>query len=237
MEIIDIHSHVLPKIDDGPTDWDTCLEMLRRSAECGVSKIIATPHYYPWEQRCIIREIEALCHKAEKKLRSKYGISMDIYPGNEVYYSVDVINHLKKGEILTLAGSRYVLVEFEPKVSYQVMCRAVSDFQNSGYIPVFAHVERYRCLHNWQKMQELRQKGVLFQMNTSAFRRGIFHSDSRWARRCLRNGDIDFLASDMHDLQRRSPMAKERLNWVKKKLSPTYQKELLHDNAQKILGE
>lgn len=234
---IDIHTHVLPGIDDGAKDWDTCLKMLLKSAECGVEKIIATPHYLAWEPQSNPKEIEILCREAEKKLQSEYGISIDIYPGNEIYYSMDVINHLKEGKVLTLAGSRYVLVEFEPKTSYGMLFRAARDFQNAGFVPIFAHVERYECLYKWERVQELKQMGVLFQMNVSAFQGGVFDSNIRWSKRCLLNGDIDFLASDMHDLQRRLPFSEDMLGWVQKKLNATYQKEVLCDNARKILGE
>lgn len=235
--MIDIHTHVLPGIDDGAKDWDTCLKMLVKSAECGVQKIIATPHYLPWAPQVSPEEIRRLCGEAEKKLQSKYGISIDIYPGNEIYYSVDVLMHLKEGKVLTLADSKYVLVEFEPMISYQVLCRVARDFQNAGYVPVFAHVERYGCLYNREKLRELRQMGVLFQMNVGAFQGGLFDAESCWAKKCLRDGDIDFLASDMHDLQSRVPLSKDRLIWARKRLNVTYRKALLRENAREILGE
>lgn len=232
---IDIHAHVLPGIDDGAKDWDTCLEMLSRSAACGVKKVIATPHYLPWKQRSTPREIESLCLQAEKKLLQKHGITMDIYCGNEIYYNMDAIQNLRDGKILTLAGSKYILVEFEPRTSYQVFCRAVKEFRDAGYIPIIAHMERYECLRQAAKMQELRDMGALFQMNVEAFQGGVFDSDSRWSKRCLVEEQVDFLASDMHGLRRRTPMTEEELQWVHKKLKPKYQKELLYGNAQRIL--
>lgn len=66
--VIDIHTHILPGIDDGAKDWDTCLEMLLKSAENGVKKVIATPHYLPWKQKSSSKEIESLCMQAKKKL-------------------------------------------------------------------------------------------------------------------------------------------------------------------------
>lgn len=232
---IDIHTHVLPGIDDGAKDWDTCLEMLARSAACGVKKVIATPHYAPWMQKSSTKEIEALCLQAEKKLLEKHGISMDIYCGNEIYYSMDAIQNLREGKILTLAGSKYILVEFESRTSYQVFCRAVKEFRDAGYIPIIAHMERYECLRQASKMQELKDMGALFQMNVEAFQGGLFDRDSRWSKRCLMEEQVDFLASDMHGLHKRTPIAEEELQWVQKKLNPKYQKELLYGNPQRIL--
>lgn len=232
---IDIHTHILPGVDDGAKDWETCLNMLQKSAECGVQKVIATPHYFPWKQKSTPMEIEALCREAQKKLLKKHGITMDIYPGNEIYYSTDAIQDLKEGKMLTLAGSRYILVEFDPRSSYQVFCRAVKEFRDAGYIPIVAHMERYECMSQASKMQELKDMGALFQMNVEAFQGGFFDSDSRWSKKCLLEEQVDFLASDMHGLHRRTPIAEEELLWIRKKLNPKYQKVLLYENAQAIL--
>ena len=233
--VIDIHTHILPGIDDGAKDWDTCLEMLLKSAENGVKKVIATPHYLPWKQKSSSKEIESLCMQAKKKLLEKHGIAMDIYSGNEIYYNMDAIQNLKEGKILTLAGSKYILVEFEPRTSYQVFCRAIKEFRDAGYIPIIAHIERYDCLRQTTKILELRDLGALFQMNVEAFQGGVFDSDSRWSKKCLMAEQVDFLASDMHGLRRRTPITEEKLQWVQKRLKPKYQRELLYANAQRIL--
>ncbi len=234
---IDIHTHILPGIDDGAGDWEECLEMLVRSAECGVSAVIATPHYIPWEDCTDARHLVELCRKAMEKLYEKHGISMDIYPGHEIYYSLEVIDKLKSGEALTLAGSRYVLVEFEPTVSYQLVYKAVKDFQDAHYIPILAHVERYQCLRKTGRLKELKALGALFQMNIRTVQRGFFDANTRWAKKSLRQGMIDFLASDMHNMTNRPPMTVENLTWVQKKLKTTYQRRLLCYNGRDILPD
>lgn len=231
---VDIHTHVLPGIDDGARDWDTCLEMLAKSAKCGVGQIIATPHYLPWREGAGAETIRQLCREAEEKLQTKYGISMDIYPGNEIYYSLEVVERLKQGEILTLADSRYVLVEFGVDSSYQNICRAVKEFRDAGYIPILAHVERYSSLHQMDRMEDIKQMGAMLQMNVEAFQNGWFDSESRWAKKCLSNHMIDFLASDMHSLRRRPPMSKEQFEWIRKKLDSKYQRAILYQNSRKI---
>lgn len=231
---VDIHTHVLPGIDDGARDWDTCLQMLVKSAEFGVNRIIATPHYLPWHQNIKPEEICRLCHEAEEQIQRKHGICMDIYPGNEIYYSLEVVERLKQGDVLTLAGSRYVLVEFSVSCSYQTICRAVKEFRDAGYIPIIAHVERYSCMRELSQLQDIKQMGAMLQMNIEAFQNGWFDSQSRWAKKCLSNKMIDFLASDMHSLRRRPPMSKEQIEWVQNKLDFTYRKAILYKNAEKI---
>lgn len=235
--IIDIHTHVLPGIDDGAKDWDVCMRMLAKSAECGVGQIIATPHYLPWKKGKPADEIRRLCRNAKEDLRRKYGINMDIYPGHEIYYGIDVVQDLKKGKILTLAGSRYVLVEFGTKATYREISRAVRDFRNEGYIPILAHVERYDNLHDLETLRTLKAEGALLQMNVEAFQGSIFNAQSKWAKRCIRDGVIDFLGSDMHDLKARSPITEEKLKWIQAKLKPEYQEKILFKNSRKILAD
>jgi len=131
MKKIDIHTHVLPNVDDGAKDWDMCLEMLKQSAENGVEAVIATPHYIPWRSNASSDELRELCQKVKEKLFKKTGIAMDIYAGHEIYYSVGVIDRLKAGAILTLAGSRHVLVEFRTSVAYHIMSQAVQEFRQA----------------------------------------------------------------------------------------------------------
>ena len=232
---MDIHSHVLPGVDDGARDWDMCLEMLKKSAQSGVNALIATPHYVPFRPGVPAEKIKELCQEAKEKLYTNMGITMDIYAGHEIYYSVGAIDRLKKGEALTLADGRCILVEFEPNVSYAVVSRAVKEFRAEGYVPVLAHVERYFCLQRKGRMEELEEAGALFQMNVGAFQGGVLDRESRWAKKLLLNGSIDFLASDMHNLEGRPPIAEEQLDWIQNKLSPEYQKRLLGDNAKHLL--
>ena len=233
---IDIHAHVLPGVDHGAKDWDISLKMLAKSARCGVKTVIATPHYLPWKKGVTTERICELCEEAERRLKNEYGISMKIYPGHEIYYSTETIEILKAGKALTLAGSRYVLVEFNPEVSYQTLCKAARDLRYNRYIPIFAHVERYQCLNN-ERLSELKDMGALLQMNVGSFQGGLFERESHKTKKWLKEGIIDFLASDMHDMVERPPMSEERLQWIQKKLNSKYQDKLLYGNAQKILAE
>jgi len=234
MDIIDIHTHVLPGIDDGALDPDMCMQMLAKSAECGVRKIIATPHYLPWKKNAGAEKIQALCREVQEKFHENSGISMDIYPGNEIYYHVDMLDSLKKGKVLTLAGSRYVLTEFSTEASGGVMQKAVQNLREAGYIPVIAHVERCRSLRKPDMPEKLQELGALFQMNAEVLELGMFSETGRWAKKMLQEGRIHFLASDMHNLKNRPPLSTEALKWAEKRLSQDYIRELLWSNGNKI---
>lgn len=211
--------------------------MLIKSAHCGVKAVIATPHYWPWAKGVTADVICKRCKEAEERLQNEYGITMDIFPGNEIYYSSETVDALKAGKALTLGGSRYVLVEFEPEVSYQLLCRAARDLCFNGYIPIFAHVERYQALNRVDKLIELREMGAYLQVNISSLQGGLLDLGSNKVKRWLKIGLIDFVASDMHDLDTRSPMSSKSIEWIKNKLSSQYQDKLLFGNAKGILPE
>ena len=234
---IDIHAHVLPGVDDGAKDWKMCLEMLAQSAACGIERVIATPHFLPWRKNVHPDTIRELCEKAKEKLEKEKGIAIDIYPGNEIYYSIGVSERIKKGEALTLADSQYVLLEFKTSASYQELCRAVREMRDNGYVPIIAHMERYQCLGQAERINELKEMGALFQMNLDSLQGGIFSSRAGKSKKLISHGVIDFLATDMHDLETRTPMRKEDLAWIQKKIDFTYREELLGGKAQQIFAE
>lgn len=233
--MIDIHTHVLPGVDDGPKDWETSLSMLADCAKLGVKKVIATPHYYPWQENVAAEEIKKLCKQAETKLREEFGLEMEVLAGHEIYYCVDVTKALKRGEVLTLADSKYVLVEFGIDEPFSVICRAVREFVDQGYIPIVAHVERYENLYQESNLDELKEYGALLQANIGALKDSFFDKRSRWLKKHFNKKKIDFIASDMHNLSGRPPYTEERLQRLRKLAEPKYIDKLLYQNGEKII--
>ena len=233
--MIDVHTHVLPGIDDGAKDWDICLKMLLLSVNSGIRVVIATPHHTPWARGASPTEIINLCKEAERKLLQEYKVEMRILPGNEIYYSTGTLEALKAGTAMTLAESQYVLIEFEDQASFSTVYRAVRELRDGGYIPILAHIERYQCMYKEENMSRLKKGGALFQMNVEALRGGIFDRRSRWAKRCIQKGLIDFVASDMHNLTTRAPFQQRDLEWLCNKIQPENHEDLLHENGEKIL--
>ena len=243
--ITDIHTHVLPGIDDCAPDWNICRQMLIQSYKSGVDSIIATPHYLPWEKNASAARIRRLCQRVQEQIREEKGIAINIYPGQEIYYHGDIVESLKTGKALTLADSRYVLVEFSSGESYSTIKRAIHHLREAGYIPIIAHVERYQSIRKPDGKQESRSAGLkelydlgaLFQMNTEVLQLGTFHQTGRWARKALEQKQIHFLASDMHNLKTRPPITKEQLCWIRKHLDRDYQNSILYGNAVEIVGQ
>lgn len=235
IEICDIHSHVLPEIDDGAKNWNMSLDMIFESWNHGVRKVIATPHFIPWKVTTAPRQIEQLCLELQKRVYRELGFDMKIYPGQEIYYHYDIIEHLKHGDIQTMAGSRYVLVEFDEEAAYKNIVLGVRSLRKARYRPVLAHVERYSCLRERGRLEELSNAGALLQMNSISLTGGIFDRDCSWCKKMLLKHRIDYIASDMHNLSNRPPISIHALSWMQKKLNEEYCSAVLSQNGNFLL--
>ncbi len=236
MNICDIHSHLLPGIDDGSDSWDTTMKMIRISWKSGVRKIIATPHNLPWEKKHNTSKVAELCREAERRARDDLQMPMKIYPGQEIFFHRDTIHDLDEGNALTLGQSNYVLVEFPENVPYEELKYGVVQLTRQGYQPILAHFERFPCLRKSGRVDEIRELGIRIQSNIHAMRNfGRFSADRRWLKSQYKNHKIDFIASDMHNLSSRRPIEPEDLEWYQKNLPELYVNKLFWKNAQAVL--
>lgn len=209
--VIDIHAHILPGIDDGAANWEESRKMLEMAYNQGIHTIIATPHFSRKQSFNQLQELTGKLNEEAKKIYPDF----QIYLGQEILYFDSLVDYLKEGKALTLANSRYILVEFMPNVRYHNLYQWVRKILMAGYLPVIAHVERYHTLRKENRLQELAAIGCYLQMNYRSLEGGFFDSNTRWCRRCVLNGDIHFLGTDMHHSSYRTPVIKKSLNWLK----------------------
>lgn len=235
MHICDIHSHILPGIDDGSPDWETTMTMLKDAWRAGVREIIATPHYLPWQKHPIAQKVPDLCREAEQRAARDLGIEMKIFPGEELYYHRELPEALEEGKALTLAGSRSILVEFPETAAWSDLQFAAGQLGRSGYQMILAHFERYRSLRTSGRVEELLAMGVRIQSNIGEMNGGFWNSTRRWLIRQYRAERIHFVASDMHNLSTRPPMKASSLVWFEKNLTESYRNKIFRDNAWNII--
>lgn len=166
--------------------------------------------------------------------------TIGILPGNEVLYFDSMVERLDRGEILTLGNSRYVLVEFYPRESYQTYVRAVRSLVYAGYTPIIAHAERFKALHE-NGLREVRKLGALVQVSTEPLSRkglsGMLDQEASFIRKALKNQEADFVGTDMHRMSRRPPVARDAEAYIRKHCSPSYAADLLSRNADMILQD
>ena len=236
-EIWDIHTHCLPGIDDGARDWDMTMQMLQVSREAGVRVVIATPHYLPWRDPLPAGTVEGLCAEAMDRSSRELGIDIRILPGQELYYHDALIEDLRTGRALTLAGSRYVLVEFSERAVWTELETGLIRLCRSGFRPVLAHVERYECLWRGDRLRELISRGVLLQSNAQEVEGGFLNRMTRRVAGACRRGEIDFVASDMHNMDSRPPLSDRQLRWFRKNTDAAYFRQLFGDGIRERLAD
>ena len=174
--------------------------------------------------------------EAVKKYKSAPAHRFSIRMGSqETYYKEELLRDLENGRALPLNGSRYVLVEFDPSVPYQNLYRGIRQLLSAGYVPIVAHMERYRCLREERNLQDLRRSGCLLQMNYDSLNGSIFQAETRWCRNQVKKGYIHLMGTDMHRIDWREPKIQEALKWLENHLDEEMLRRLLRTNAIKVL--
>ena len=232
---IDLHSHVLPALDDGAKDFSKTREMLQMAYEEGIREIIATPHFFASRKSASVEEIKENI-RSVKEAMEDWGFSIELYSGNEIYYRSEVAELLEEGKICTLADSRYVLVEFEPTTDYSYLRDGILKLDSYGYIPILAHAERYECL--WEKkerLQRVKDHGGLIQVNASSFHGGMFDEMAKRAKYIMKNDLLDFVGTDAHSTGKRSPKMKETASHLYKKLGEKKAEQILLKNPKAVI--
>lgn len=234
--MVDIHSHILPGIDDGAKSLEQSKEMLRMAWEQGISEIIATPHYMPGRHNATpIQVREATTNLQQWALEQ--GMPLTIYSGNEIYYHGEVLELLERGEVLTLADSDCVLVEFSPADDFRYIRNGLMSIQSVGFIPVLAHVERYAdiCEKKLDRIQELHDMGVLIQVNAGTLLGRMGRKARSFALEILKSRMADFVGTDAHDLSERAPCMAECFEKVKRKCKGGYAEYIFASNARTLI--
>lgn len=209
-KIIDVHAHIVPEVDDGARSIKESCRLLCLAARQGITEVIATPHSIRGKS---VEELKAVIEQLQKEMQHLYP-EFVLHLGQENYYREELPVRLKERKALTMTESRYVLVEFDPMVSYEALYRGIHTLSSIGYLPVLAHVERYSCMRREERMSELTNKGCLLQMNYSSLQGRWYEKNVRWCRKQVTEGRIHLLGTDMHRTDFRPPMIMEALGWL-----------------------
>lgn len=235
--IIDMHSHLIPYVDDGSKSVEESLKAMKAAEEQGVSEIILTPHNVDKIKIEEYTDSSAVKARYEelRKAAADNDINIRLHMGQECLYHSNLLKMLDDGRALTLAGSRYVLVEFLHDTSYRDLLEGLTRIRDGGYVPVLAHYERYDCLTKKGAVKGLKDEMFLIQMNFDTVQReyGLFKRNP--FQKDLLNGYVDFMGSDCHGIEYRKYFIVPSVQWMKEKLPKAYFRMLLIDNPRKIL--
>ena len=233
-KICDLHTHIVPNIDDGSLDLTMSVKMLKSAYTQGIRSVVCTSHSYG--------NIEEY-HKNLKSLKSiikRENININLYSGCEIFCNTNNINtviyKLNNDEICTINQTKYVLIEFDSYATGIEITDCVKQIINNGYKIIIAHVERYKNLFTndiW--FNSLCEMGCLFQVNAYSFQDESKCNIRAAAKWLLKTGRVSFIGSDAHRTNHRPYMIKNGIDYILKNCDDEYVKDILYRNAKRIL--
>lgn len=238
--MIDIHSHIIFGVDDGPKNIEESLALIGHAHRQGVRFIVATSH-----------RRKGMFETPEKVIMANFiqlkDAVKEVFPGvrlcygAEVYHSKDALWKLEKKKIPTLNNSRYVLLEFSMNTPWKDIQEAVHEVALLGLTPVIAHIERYDALaYKAERVEELIDKGCYTQVNSSHVLKPNLIGDKakEFKKRVqffLKHDLVHCVASDMHNVTDRPSYMSEAYQLVEKEYGLNKARDLFKKNPLMIL--
>lgn len=198
---VDMHSHLIPGIDDGARTADDAIAILRFMRELGINRWWTTPHVFPDYYRNTPQTIRDGLAVLKKRM-GEVGESFDVSVAAEYYLDEELIRTIRSGEEMLTLGGRHLLFETTMLAEPMILENMIFEACCRGFEPVLAHPERYDyLLGNFRRLEQLRDRGVRFQVNMLSFMGYYGAGAKRMAREMTDRKWVDFLGSDCHHLQ------------------------------------
>ncbi len=235
--MIDMHTHLLPEIDDGSQNIKETFDMIEEAYKAGFTQIITTSHYMEKEYEINRVQRQMLIDAIQAKIDEK-DMSIQLHNGAEIYIMPDLVKSVDNGTIPTLAESRYVLFELPLNSNVIYTDTVIAKLIQNRYVPIIAHPERYQCVkQNPKIVRDWIDSGALLQANYASII-GAYGDKSKKALKALLQMDvISFLGTDCH----RPNSFYSKMNEIKatyKKLIGEEKFELLSEiNPRKIIND
>ena len=196
---------MLPGIDDGAGNLDVSLRMARAAVEQGITVVACTPHILPG----LYHNSGPAIRQAIKQLQAALddnGIPLQLTTGADVHMAPDFVAGLRSGQLLSIADSRYVLVEPPHHTAPPQIEEFFFNLVTAGYVPILTHPERLSWVPSrYQTIKKLVQSGVWMQVTAGSFAGAFGRNPLYWAERMLDEGRVHLIATDAHDAERRPP--------------------------------
>ncbi len=200
--MIDIHSHILFDVDDGSKSLEQSIKYLKEIKKIGMNKVVCTPHM----KRKNVEKLNKIItnFKTLLPIAKQYGI--DLYLANEVMCSSNIIELLKNRDVLTINGTKNVLVEFKryESMDEEQIYTIFEKIMDAGYNPILAHPELYIYYRNIDFVRKLKEKGVIIQIDSTSVLLNAPIEVYMYANKLLKNYLVDVVASDSHCTKKRN---------------------------------
>lgn len=235
--MIDLHTHILPGLDDGSPDLETSVLMAAVAAESGVTHLVATPHS---NQRGAFENYASPALQVRfdclRTAVHEAGIPLELSLGMEIFGTGDVLQLLHDGRLLTLGGGRYLLIEFGFHEDPLRIERLLDALLADGYWPVVAHPERYYGLQRMPNyLFDWANRGIVLQVNKGSLFGRFGRGAQALAAAMLERGLVGCVASDAHGPDVRTPDLAGAWDYLAERCSEEMARCLLEDNPWRIL--
>ncbi|MBO5065770.1 MAG: hypothetical protein J6D06_06625 [Clostridia bacterium] len=233
----DLHCHILYGVDDGADTVSEALEMAEIARDGGTKGIVVTPHSYatPTELNFWDADMKNRFLNLQKEVDERH-LGIKLFPGQEIFGRGEFVEHLLSGELITINGSRYPLIEFPFTVRSKYVLEKMQQLIAEGFTPVIAHPERYTFVsESFDSLTELKKIGCLVQVNMGSFK-GVFgHTAKIISEKILGMRMADVVASDAHSPFMRTPFLADAHEHISEKYSTDYAERLLSRNPKAII--
>lgn len=233
--MIDLHCHLLPGIDDGPSDMALALAMAEIAFADGIRTVACTPHIYPGMYENDAAGIKAACAALQMELDAR-GIGLHLTTGADVHLDEDLVAGIRTGRIPTLADSRYLLLEPPHHVAPPRFDQSVFQLLVAGIVPVITHPERLTWIEgHYDIFVRLAKAGAWMQLTAGSVTGRFGKRPQYWAERMLDEGLVHLLATDAHHPRRRPPLLAEARDAAARRLGDAEAGHLVTTRPQGIL--
>lgn len=233
--MIDIHTHLIPAIDDGSKSVEETLNLIKEAEQVGFTDIILTPHFIQGYYDNSGKDIVLLKDTLQRVLQ-KNNICVNLYAGMEIYILEEFAELISKGIITPLANSKYMLIEFPMNNIVKYIDEVLFLLQNMGYHVIIAHPERYKYVQeDIEYAKKWVEEGALLQSNYGSIVEIYGKEAKNTLKKLLQLDLVSFLATDCHRQGTFYPLMPQILRKLKKYISEQKIHELAEENPRKIL--
>jgi len=196
LHTVDLHSHLIPGIDDGVGSFDESIELIKQLQDLGFKKIITTPHIMHHRFANTKQNILKVYEELREKMK-KHDLKIDVDVAAEYYYDEYFLELIDKKELMTF-GDNHILFELSYTLKPFMLEQAVAKLLSAGYRPILAHPERYKYYKTKEDFERVKDMGLLFQINAISL--GGFYGKNvkKSAELLVEANMVDFIGSDIH---------------------------------------
>jgi len=235
--LIDLHSHILPGLDDGAKDIAVSLGMARIAVADGISCMACTPHIFTGKYEntsaIIIPAMEHL-----QAVLDDEGIQLKLILGADVHIAVDLVDRIKNGEIPTLNDTRYFLLEPPHEVLPPRLEDLATKILNAGFIPIITHPERLTWVRrHYDVLMRLVEIGCPLQLTAGSILGDFGEAAKKLSEKILKDGLATIFASDAHGISRRQPLLSKAYEVVSVQVGDVEANRLFYDHPSAILAD